>query len=100
MSEIKKLSEEALENVTGGVRRTVHNDAVGYANLRESPNGDVTGRVYNGESVYTTGAHKFKGDYEWYEVEYDGDYYWIAGSLIGYWCKVIGTHRHGAFFYK
>jgi hypothetical protein len=83
MTDINKINDEALENVTGGKRRTVHNDAVNYANLRESPNGAVVGRVYNGESVYTTGAHKFRGDYEWYEVEYDGDYYWIAGSLIG-----------------
>ena len=81
--EMKKVNEEALEEVVGGKKRQVHNTSVNYANLRESPNGKVIGRVYNGEWVDTTGAHKFKGDYEWYEVEYDGDYYWIAGSLIG-----------------
>ena len=82
--EIKKVNDEALEDVTGGRKRIVHNDSVNYANLRVSPNGQVCGRAYNGEAVYTTGNHVWKGDYNWYEVYYDGDVYWIAGSLIGY----------------
>ena len=83
MSDINKINDESLEEVSGGKRRMVKNTSVGYANLRESPNGKVVGRVYNGEYVNTTGAHKFRGEYDWYEVAYDGDIFWIAGSLIG-----------------
>ncbi len=83
MADVKELSDEALENVTGGVRRTVQNDSNSYSYVRSGPgpNYDVVGRVYNGESVYTTGYYVYCGGYVWYELD-DGNY--IAGSLIGY----------------
>ena len=58
MSDMKKLNDEALENVTGGARRTVHNDSSSYSYIRSGPGKDyeVVGRVYNGDSVYTTGS--------------------------------------------
>lgn len=83
MADIRKINDESLENVVGGRRRVVNNPSVGYANLRATPNGEVLGQVYNGEIVNTTGASKYAGDYHWFEVEYDGDFYWIAGHLIG-----------------
>ena len=83
MTDMNKINDEALENVTGGARRTVHNDSLGYANVRSGPGQqyDVEYRVYNGDSVYTTGYHKYSGGYDWYELD-DGNF--IAGSLIGY----------------
>ncbi len=78
-----RLSDKDLETVTGGARRTVHNDAASYSYVRSGPGKryEVVGRVYNGDSVYTTGYHKYSDGCDWYELD-DGNY--IAGSLIGY----------------
>ena len=90
MKEFEKINENILENVTGGVRRTVYNDAVGYANLRKAPglNSDVFFTLRNGNRVDTTGNKVTKDGYTWYEVrlvDYDTGWTgWIAGSLIGY----------------
>ena len=88
MTEMNKINVDALENVTGGVIRTVENDAVNYANIRLAPGLDskVLAKVKNGTKVNTTGR-TFKADgYIWYEVTLLGgsDNGWIAGSLIGY----------------
>ena len=85
---MNKINVDALENVTGGVIRTVQNDAVDYANIRLAPGLDtkVLAKVKNGTKVNTTGR-TFKADgYIWYEVTLLGgsDNGWIAGSLIGY----------------
>lgn len=88
MENLNKINEEALENVVGGVKRIVHNDAVSYANIREKPGLDsrVFFTVDNGEAVYTTGNKITRDGYTWYEIHLAGkyDYGWIAGSLIGY----------------
>ena len=83
MSDMNKLTEEALEQVVGGAKRTVHNDSNSYSYIRSGTGKDyeVVGRVYNGETVYTTGYHEYSGGYDWYELD-DGNF--IAGSLIGY----------------
>ena len=83
MTDMNKLNDDALENVTGGARRTIRNDSSSFSYIRSGPGKDykVVGRVYNGDSVYTTGFHKYSGGYDWYELD-DGNY--IAGSLIGY----------------
>jgi uncharacterized protein YgiM (DUF1202 family) len=83
MTDMNKINDEALENVTGGARRKVSNDSCGYAFVRSGPGKqfDVEYKVYNGETVYTTGYHKYSGGYDWYELD-DGNF--IAGSLIGY----------------
>ena len=36
MEEMNKINVDELENVAGGATRTVANDAVNYANVRES----------------------------------------------------------------
>lgn len=88
MSDMNKINDEALENVTGGASRKVYNDAVGYANVRSTPGkGDnVCGRVYNGETVWTTGEVIYADGYDWYKIVLPSgsDEAWIAGSLIGY----------------
>lgn len=83
MSDINIISDKALESVVGGARRTVHNDAVGYANVYSGPGKghEVDYRLYNGESAYTTGRIKYADGYDWYQLD---DGCWIAGSLIGY----------------
>ena len=88
MTDIKKINEEALENVVGGARRIVHNDSVNYANIRRTPglNTEVLFTVKNGTELTTTGNKITRDGYTWYEVMLAGayDYGWIAGSLIGY----------------
>ena len=88
MSDMNKINDEALENVSGGVVRTVHNDAVDYANVREQPglNSQVYFTVKNGQEVHTTGNKVTRDGYTWYEIHLAGKYQygWISGSLIGY----------------
>ncbi len=84
MTDRNELSDEALEQVVGGARRTVRNSAASYANVRSYPGLDsenVEYKVYNGESVYTTGRVRYADGYDWYQLD-DGN--WIVGSLIGY----------------
>ena len=88
MTEMSKISFEALEEITGGKLVTVANDAVNYANIRQTPglNGKVAAKVYNGTKLRTTSLKVKKDGYVWYEVTLiDGsDNAWIAGSLIGF----------------
>ena len=88
MTEMNKISFEALAEITGGKIVTVANDAVNYANIRHTPglNGKVAAKVYNGTKLRTTGLKVKKDGYVWYEVTLiDGsDNAWIAGSLIGF----------------
>ena len=85
---MKKINDEAHENVTGGKTVTVHNDSVNYANIRRTPglNTEVLFTVKNGTQLMTTGNKITRDGYTWYEVMLAGafDYGWIAGSLIGY----------------
>ena len=88
MTDFNKINDAALENVNGGAARTVRNDSRDYANVREYPGLDtaVCGRVYNGETVYTTGETCYADGYNWYKIVLPSgsDEAWIAGSLIGY----------------
>ena len=85
---MNKINDAALENVTGGASRTVHNDAVNYANVRHAPglNSTICGKLYNGTEVWTTGEKVTKDGYTWYKIVLPegSDEAWIAGSLIGY----------------
>ena len=58
MTEMSKISFEALEEITGGKIVTVANGAVNYANIRHTP----------GLNTLIDGS----------------DNAWIAGSLIGF----------------
>ena len=83
MADINKINDESLENVTGGVKRIVQNDAVNYANVRSGPGlkYEVEYKAFNGTEVYTTGKIRYADGYDWYQLD---DGCWIAGSLIGY----------------
>ena len=84
MTDRNELSDEALEQVVGGARRTVSNSSASYAYVRSYPGLDpdnVEYKVYNGDSVYTTGKTHYADGYTWYQLD-DGN--WVAGSLIGY----------------
>ena len=82
------INDAALDDVTGGVTRTVKNTAVNYANVREGAGlkSKVVAKINNGTKVKTTGNKIKKDGYVWYEItlENGSDNAWIAGSLIGY----------------
>ena len=63
MTDMNKINDEALENVTGGARRTVSNDSSSYSWVRSGPGKqyDTEYKVYNGDTVYTTGYHEYSG---------------------------------------
>ena len=88
ISDLNKVNDQALDNVVGGATRTVHNDAVSYANVRHAPglNSSVASQISNGTKVVTTGEVVYADGYNWYKIVLPGgsDEAWIAGSLIGY----------------
>ena len=83
LKDMTELTDEELDQVVGGARRTVSNNESSYSFVRSGPgvNYDTEYKVYNGDTVYTTGYHIVKGGYDWYELE-DGNF--IRGNLIGY----------------
>jgi bacteriocin-like protein len=78
MSEMKKLNDEMLENVTGGGERIV---TASVARVRSGPGTDysVIGECCRGDHVYTTGSPVYADGYTWYRLEDSG---WIAGELL------------------
>ena len=85
MADFRKIDEETLENVSGGVRRVIRNPNAEGAHIRRGPGlkyGDIT-MLENGSIVYTTGETRKADGYVWYQIDgpMDG---WVAGSLIGY----------------
>ena len=94
MTDIKDMmiTDEALENVIGGVIVTVQNDACDYAYIRHEPslNGIVAMKAKNGTRLNTVVSEYiqpvYADGYMWYPVtlEKGSDIAWIAGSLIGY----------------
>ena len=78
MADMKKLSDEKLENVTGGGERIV---TAGSARVRSGPGLDYEciGTCYSGDHVYTTGSPVYADGYTWYRLEDSG---WIAGELL------------------
>ena len=86
---MKRIDDEALDNVTGGKDVQVQNHEASYANLRTAPglSSSIRLTLRKGDWVCTTGRKVKKDGYTWYEVYVIGAEDcggWIAGSLIGY----------------
>ena len=82
--EMTELTDEELDMVVGGASRKVHNSEAKYAYVYGNPNSDPSNpeyKVYNGDTVYTTGCIVEKDGCCWYELD-DGN--WIQGNVIGY----------------
>ncbi len=87
MTDMNKINDEALNEVTGGKIKTIHNSDASYANIRSGAglNTRVLFRMNNGQKVDTTGNHIRRDNIDWYEIYLDDDQYgWIAGHFIGY----------------
>ncbi len=84
LKEMTELTDEELDLVVGGARRTVSNNEGSYVCVYSCPGLDPDNteyKVYNGDSVYTTGKTNHVDGYNWYELN-DGN--WIQGNFIGY----------------
>jgi hypothetical protein len=84
LKDMTELTDEELDLVVGGVRRTVSNNESDCVYVYSGPGLDTDKseyKVYNGDSVYTTGRSVEKDGCCWYELD-DGN--WIQGNFIGY----------------
>ena len=83
MSEMNKINDEALENVTGGKRRVVYGDRTTKVNVRTGPgtNYRICGSQYDGDVVNTVGRKVYNDDdgFYWSELE---DGVWIASHFL------------------
>ena len=82
MTDMNKINEKELENVTGGRIRVVQNGA--GANIRSGP-GTGYRKLYhlgNGREVDTTGRRVYNEDdgYDWVQIDDGG---WVAAHLLG-----------------
>lgn len=82
MTDINKINDESLENVTGGRIRVVQNSA--GANIRSGP-GTRYEKLYhlgNGREVETTGERVYSSadGFDWVELDDGG---WVAAHLLG-----------------
>lgn len=84
---MNKLSDAALNEVNGGVVKTVNNSSCDHANVRHEPglDGQIAASLKNGTRLIVLGDTVEKDGYVWYNVmlESGSDEAWIAGSLIG-----------------
>ncbi len=86
MAEKKSLSESELNNVSGGVNRTVNTNMALNAPVRQGPgfNYPEIASLENGTQANTTGNVSMSADgVTWYEINYPV-YGWMKGSLLGY----------------
>ena len=87
MAPMERISDETLEQVIGGVKRTVDTHTEQNAALRSGP-GISYPQIHslkNGSFVLTTGKAVKNSDdgRTWYEI-FEPVHGWIAGSLIGF----------------
>lgn len=87
MSELKKINDEALDNITGGAtKRTVNTHTSQNAVVRKGPGVSYpqVASLPNGTVVRLTGesVSNFEDGRDWYEIS-SPCHGWIAGSLIG-----------------
>ena len=87
MSDMNKINEESLEEVSGGRVRTINNPDASYVNIRSTPGMEsrVMFKMYNGDKVDTTGLVVNKDGLDWYEIYLDDNVMgWLCGYFIGY----------------
>ena len=84
MSNIKKIKDENLENVTGGVQKRVWNGASEFSPIRNNPVGEQIASVQNNTYVEVTGNKAYVNGLSWSEITYgDFGYGWVESWLVG-----------------
>lgn len=85
MSDVNKINDQQLEDVTGGRIRVIRNSDAGYANIRSGAGMDyeVLLTLNNGREVDTTGKVKYADGFDWCQIYLDnGDYGWVAAHFL------------------
>jgi len=84
-TEFNKISEEALEQVSGGVRRIVDTGTSQNAAVREGAGKgyEQIASLKNGTAVNATGKFKQADGRNWAQIDAPVNG-WIAASIIGY----------------
>ena len=84
-TEFNKISEEALEQVSGGVRRIVDTGTDQNAAVREGAGKgyEQIASLKNGTAVNATGKFKQADGRNWAQIDAPVNG-WIAASIIGY----------------
>ena len=84
-TEYNKISEEALEQVSGGVRRIVDTGTSQNAAVREGAGKgfEQIASLENGTAVNATGKFKQADGRNWAQIDAPVNG-WIAASIIGY----------------
>ena len=84
-TEFTKISEEALEQVSGGVRRIVDTGTSQNATVREGAGKgyEQIASLKNGTAVNATGKFKQADGRNWAQIDAPVNG-WIAASIIGY----------------
>ncbi len=86
MAEKKNLNENELNDVSGGVYRTVNTGMKMDAVVRSGPGLSYPqiSSLPNGTQANTTGnVARGPEGYDWYEINYPV-YGWMKGTLLGY----------------
>ena len=79
IKETTELTDEELEQVVGGARRTVWNDHDIYIKVYNSPNGETDYKLRNGSDVYTTGRRVEIDGIKWVQLN---DGCWIQAGYL------------------
>ena len=84
-TEFNKISEEALEQVSGGVRRIVDTGTSQNAAVREGAGKgyEQIASLKNGTAVNATGKFKQADGRNWAQIDAPVNG-WIAASILGY----------------
>ena len=85
MSDNKNLTDQELENVSGGDCRIVNTGDSRNAAIRVYPglNTEIIGSLPNGTVANTTGRFMRADGRNWAEINYPM-WGWIKGSILGY----------------
>ncbi len=85
MSDKINLSEQELENVSGGTTRVVNTGDSRVAAIRIAPglNTTVISTLSNGTQAHVTGRFTYADGRNWAEIDYPVQG-WIKGSILGF----------------
>ncbi|MBP3877921.1 MAG: SH3 domain-containing protein [Lachnospiraceae bacterium] len=84
-NEINKINDEALDQVVGGVKRTVNTGTSQNAAVRAGAGKGyaVIDSLPNGTNVNATGRFRQADGRSWAQIDYPIDG-WIAASILGF----------------
>ncbi len=85
MTDKTHISDELLENVSGGLKRTANTGEDKDTAIRSEPgfNAEVVGTLLNGTKANATGKFKSADGCNWAEID-SPMHGWVKGSVLGF----------------